>query len=398
MMKIGGPDAERARSWLQVNCSHCHREGAGGSVVTHFDYETSLVEMKAVGRQPSQGTFGLTDAHVITAGDPCSSVLYYRISTTGQGRMPLIGSTQVDLRGSKLLYDWIRQLPGEAPEAPPPSDFAGSAGEAAALRRIWDPSAGSSEVNTVLDRLLSTPNRALALANAIKQRSDDHHCPPALIEKISRHPSFQVHDLFDRFLPDDLRPKKLGLNIRPEQILTLAGDVERCRKVFRREDVQCSRCHRVRGEGRDFGPDLSQIGRKYPKGELLDQILDPSKIIDPAFTLYQVETRDDHSYSGFIVKRTAEELVLKDVELNEVRIPADSLLQVPGAAKTLGHAGGPAPEPDGARSGGRARIPQSATVSLDFIQVEQSEAGEENLLPPGEKPGAQEILQLHGRG
>ncbi len=293
--------------------------------MTHFDYETSLPEMKAVGRPPSQGTFGLTDGHVITAGDPCSSVLYYRISTTGQGRMPLIGSTRVDLRGMKLLYDWIRQLPGSAPESPPVSDLSKSAQEVAALRSVWDPSAGSSEVNTALDQLLSTPNSALALASAITQRSDEHPCPPALIEKISRHPAFQVHDLFDRFLPDDLRPKKLGLNIRPEQILDLAGDAERGRKAFIREGLQCSRCHRVRGEGRDFGPDLSLIGRKYPKGELLDQILNPSKVIEPAFTLYQIETRDDHSYSGFILKRTGEELVLKDAELNEVRIPAAQL-------------------------------------------------------------------------
>ena len=44
-------------------------------------------------------------------GDPFSSVLYYRISKTGPGRMPHIGSEIVDSRGVETIHDWIRSLP-----------------------------------------------------------------------------------------------------------------------------------------------------------------------------------------------------------------------------------------------------------------------------------------------
>jgi putative heme-binding domain-containing protein len=314
--------AQRARCWLHVNCSHCHREGAGGSVVSHFDYDTSLVDMKTIGRPPSQGPMGLSNAHVITPGDPCSSVLYYRIATTGQGRMPLIGSRLVDTRGLQLLHDWIAQLPPSASEeksegggAPHPASYA------EALQALSNGGAPSHDGGAALDLLLASPNGALALLSALNRITAPLACPPDLPMRAAQAPSFEVRDLFERFLPEHLRPRKLGLNIKPEEILSLPGDVAGGRRLFFREGVQCSQCHRIGSQGREFGPDLSQIGKKYSPAQLLDQILNPSKTIDPAFVTYQVETADEGGYSGFIVKRTADELLLKDANLNEVHIP-----------------------------------------------------------------------------
>src|SRR5205823_12306684 len=93
---------ERARSWLHANCAHCHRFGAGGSVASFFNYDQKLEESRTVGFTPSQGTFGIPGAHVITPGDPLRSVLYYRISSLGPARMPRIGSRRVSEAGSDL--------------------------------------------------------------------------------------------------------------------------------------------------------------------------------------------------------------------------------------------------------------------------------------------------------
>ena len=87
-------------------------------MVSHFDYDTKLADMKTIGRLPSQGTLGLAGAHVVTPGDPYSSVLYYRISTMGQGRMPLIGSRFVTPRNADPRL--IKQLPTELSEDKPP--------------------------------------------------------------------------------------------------------------------------------------------------------------------------------------------------------------------------------------------------------------------------------------
>ena len=70
---------------------------------------------------------------------------------------------------------------------------------------------------------------------------------------------------------------------------------------------------------------MSRIGQKYTRAQLLDNILDPSKTIDPAFATFQVEAKNDLSYSGFILRKTADEVVLKDSNLNEVHVKLDDV-------------------------------------------------------------------------
>jgi putative heme-binding domain-containing protein len=318
---------ERVRSWLHVNCAHCHREGAGGSVVSHFDYETKIEAIKAIGRPPSQGTFGLVGANVITPGDPHSSVLYYRIMTTGQGRMPHIGSRLVDEAGAKQLHKWITQLPLELSENKnrDPAAEALRAQITQALQGSNSPpglpgAPGlSNSAAAPVERLLATFNGALALASEMTFQGPSYASEAP--DKAANHPAFQVRDLFERFLPEEKRLKKLGANVKPAEILALQGDAARGRKIFFQEgSSQCQQCHRLENQGRDFGPDLSHVAAKYDRAQILDNILFPSKVIEPNFITYQLETKDDLIYSGFLVKRSEQEVVLKDANTQEIRV------------------------------------------------------------------------------
>lgn len=312
---------ERARSWLHANCAHCHREGAGGAVVSHFDYDTVPAKMKAIGQIPSQGGFGLTGARVITPGDPHSSALYYRISTTGQGRMPRIGSRFADKEGIQLVHDWIRQLPQTLSDDQSESLDGRNlrAENELLLKKLLNSEDGLRREPDKFKRLIGSVNGALALMTAVSQRGGGFG--ETVAEQTVAHPAFQVRDLFERFLPHEKRVKKLGANIRPEEIFALTGDADRGRLLFRQEGLQCSRCHQIQGEGTALGPDLSLISRKYDRANILDNILFPSKVIEPNFISYQVETKDEFSYSGFILNKTADEIVIKDLNAKEVRIP-----------------------------------------------------------------------------
>src|SRR5262249_9078519 len=127
-----------------------------------------------------------------------------------------------------------------------------------------------------------------------------------VVAKGTSHPNPLVRDLFERFVPDDQRVKTLGPDIKPDSILTLKGDATRGRKLFYQEGgAQCFTCHRVKGEGKDFGPDLSAIGKKYSRAQLLENILEPSKTIDAQFVAYTVETKSELSHTGFVLKRDA---------------------------------------------------------------------------------------------
>src|SRR5262249_51479818 len=83
--------------------------------------------------------------------------------------------------------------------------------------------------------------------------------------------------------------------------------------------VNCKSCHRLEGVGVPLGPDLSKIGSKYPRAELLQQILEPSRSVDPQYTVYRLETRSGRVSSGLLVERNEKAIVLRDSQNQEIR-------------------------------------------------------------------------------
>jgi putative heme-binding domain-containing protein len=127
-----------------------------------------------------------------------------------------------------------------------------------------------------------------------------------------------VRELFDRFLPVEQRRKVLGDPFNPQVVLSLTGDPARGRTLFHAEGgVSCSRCHALEGQGRAYGPDLSLAAKKYRTAELLDHIIYPNRSIAPEFVLHQVELRSGDVVNGFVLRRSAEGLVLRSEDLTE---------------------------------------------------------------------------------
>ena len=83
--------------------------------------------------------------------------------------------------------------------------------------------------------------------------------------------------------------------------------------VFRRENVGCYKCHQIKGEGIDFGPNLSEIGTKLAKDAIYESILDPSAGISFGYEAWQLEFKNGDDALGLIMSETADELVLKTV-------------------------------------------------------------------------------------
>src|SRR5262249_17268096 len=139
----------------------------------------------------------------------------------------------------------------------------------------------------------------------------------------------QVRDLFERFVPDDQRVKRLGSVVRPQQILALKGSTARGRELFFKSDaLQCVKCHRVAGSGSTLGPDLSDVGKRQTRAQILESILEPSKNIDPKYTTYVVETTDGKLFTGLLAKRTEKEVVLRTAGDKEEHIPANKVERV----------------------------------------------------------------------
>ena len=76
----------------------------------------------------------------------------------------------------------------------------------------------------------------------------------------------------------------------------------------------CSGCHRVQGRGQWIGPDLSTIGTKYGRDELLRSVLNPSAAIGHGFRSLVVSLDDGRVLSGLPVEDSPERLVLKTAQ------------------------------------------------------------------------------------
>ncbi|TGD56724.1 hypothetical protein [Flavobacterium humi] len=101
----------RARSYIDINCAHCHREGG------HCDY----VAMRFNFSNTDLSTFGVcmtplfaidNGPFVINGGDANRSEMVIRVSSTeGAVMMPIIGRSIAHDEGVQLIKDWINSLP-----------------------------------------------------------------------------------------------------------------------------------------------------------------------------------------------------------------------------------------------------------------------------------------------
>lgn len=310
----------RARSYLHANCAHCHRRHGGGTAAIELPFELPLAETRAIGVRPTQGTFGIPGAAVIAPGDPLRSVLFYRMAKLGRGHMPHLGPSLVDEHGLRLIHDWISQLPhGESTQTPGGKDEEQRLTE---LRATAD----AHEEAAALDRLLSTTRGALALVWALEDRSLTEPLRSRAALAGAAHADGQISGLFERFVPEHLRPKRLGDAVRPEEILSLAGDAARGRRLFfETAAVQCKQCHRIGNQGTELGPDLTEIGKKYNLAQLLESIAEPSKKIDPKFASYLIETSSGQVHTGLLVEKNDREVVLKDAQNKQLLVPVDEI-------------------------------------------------------------------------
>jgi uncharacterized repeat protein (TIGR03806 family) len=312
----------RARSYLHVNCAHCHRFGAGGTADLELRFDTNLEQSKTLGVRPVQGTFEIQGALILAPGDPYRSVVFYRMSKLGRGRMPHIGSEIVDERGLKLIHDWIRQLPICNEETALLDKLCALDDKAPAAGK----QARAAERTDAINRLLGSTSNALLVVHALDEHRILDSVRPQLLAAALARPEPQIRDLFERFLPDDQRVKRLGTIIKPEQILALKGDAARGKELFfKSAGLECVKCHRVAGTGSTLGPDLSQIGKKYTRAQLLESILEPSKSIDPQYVNYMLETTDGQVHSGLLAEKTDKEVVLKNVGDKVIRVPANKI-------------------------------------------------------------------------
>ena len=89
------------------------------------------------------------------------------------------------------------------------------------------------------------------------------------------------------------------------------GNAEAGRKIFfERAEAQCLRCHKMKGEGSEVGPELTTLGQTKPREYLLEAIVYPNKAIAQGFDSIMITLKDDTDVSGVLRGETADEVIV----------------------------------------------------------------------------------------
>jgi uncharacterized repeat protein (TIGR03806 family) len=146
---------DRARSYLDANCSQCHRPGG---TVANFDarFDTPLDKQNLIDG-PVLIDERIDKSRVIAPNDIWRSIAFMRVNTNSEIRMPPLARETIDEKGAALLRQWITSLPGRSVVAPPQISPAGGTFNDTVEVTLKDDEPGS-DIRYTLDGSAPTAN------------------------------------------------------------------------------------------------------------------------------------------------------------------------------------------------------------------------------------------------
>lgn len=113
----------------------------------------------------------------------------------------------------------------------------------------------------------------------------------------------------------------------PEQVAKIVADVtakgnpERGERIFRRKDLNCTKCHSVSRAGGQVGPELSAVGGSSPVDYIVNSILNPNLAIKEQFATRVFELSTGKVLTGIVIDRDEVRVNVRDANGQTVTIP-----------------------------------------------------------------------------
>ena len=104
------------------------------------------------------------------------------------------------------------------------------------------------------------------------------------------------------------------------------GDPGRGRRLFADlKGLACIKCHAVGKEGGNVGPELSSIGSKYPRDELIAAVLNPSAKISSGYEPEALALADGRVVTGIVRNETKDAVEIQDADAKLVKVAKDDI-------------------------------------------------------------------------
>jgi putative membrane-bound dehydrogenase-like protein len=154
------------------------------------------------------------------------------------------------------------------------------------------------------------------------EKSIDNDLTPDLARLLRNSPFPEIKKRAQVQLPapPKLDPKKLP---SIQALLVRKGSAERGESIMAKtlkNDAACLKCHTINKVGGAVGPDLSVIGSKASRENLLESILYPSRAIADQYIQWVVETKGGQVINGILIEETPDYLLLRDVNAKDHKI------------------------------------------------------------------------------
>ena len=91
----------------------------------------------------------------------------------------------------------------------------------------------------------------------------------------------------------------------------------------------------MQGSGKAVGADLDAVGSKRTREQLLESILDPSKVIEPKYSSYLVLTDDGVVVTGLKIDENDETLVIRSADGKDHRISKETIESLKAQTQSL---------------------------------------------------------------
>lgn len=89
---------------------------------------------------------------------------------------------------------------------------------------------------------------------------------------------------------------------------------------FNKQEISCSRCHKVESNGGVVGPELDSVASRISAPQILQSILEPNTTIAEGYESTLITTDTGDFYSGILKEETPEQITLENLDQGRISI------------------------------------------------------------------------------
>jgi quinoprotein glucose dehydrogenase len=172
---------------------------------------------------------------------------------------------------------------------------------------------------------MKSGDAAAVISKSLTNLLDGKLPPETHLDLLEAAAKFRQSEIKDKLAKYEAARSKMDHLANYRESL-VGGDAENGRRIFLyKAEVSCLRCHKVRGEGGEVGPDLTGIGSKQKRDYLLESIVDPNKQIAKGYESVILTLTSGRTVSGIVKAEDAKEVKLMNADGQTIVVPKSQI-------------------------------------------------------------------------